>query len=76
MLYKNKKGKWDWNWRTSNNSWYGSTNPYDDSWKVGMVYKVNDTVNFQGLSYKCLEEHSSILEEPPTVTLGVKWQLQ
>lgn len=44
-------------------------------WKVGVAYKVNDIVTYQGSTYKCRQAHTSISTWYPSVVPAL-WQKQ
>jgi hypothetical protein len=44
-------------------------------WAIGVAYKVNDLVTYQGKTYKCLQAHTSIATWNPAVA-GSLWKLQ
>lgn len=50
--------------------------PPTGAWAVGIAYKVNDLVTYQGSTYKCLQSHTSIISWNPVATLNVLWKKQ
>ena len=45
------------------------------AWQANIAYKVGDLVTYQGLTYKCIQAHTSLVGwEPPVVP--ALWQLQ
>jgi hypothetical protein len=44
-------------------------------WTVGVAYKVNDIVTYQGKTYKCLQAHTSQAGWTPSVVPAL-WKLQ
>ena len=49
--------------------------PATGEWKVGVAYKVNDIVTYQGKTYKCLQAHTSQAGWTPPAVPAL-WQLQ
>lgn len=58
---------------------FGWTNlapvPPTSAWAVGVAYKVNDLVTYQGSTYKCVQAHTSQVGWTPTAVPAL-WQLQ
>ena len=52
-----------------------SLTPATGEWKVGVAYKVNDIVTYQGKTYKCLQAHTSQAGWTPPAVPAL-WQLQ
>jgi hypothetical protein len=48
--------------------------PATGEWKVGVAYKVNDIVTYQGKTYKWLQAHTSISTWHPVATINVLWK--
>lgn len=46
-----------------------------NEWQIGVAYKVNDIVTYQGSTYKCLQAHTSQTGWTP-IAVPALWQLQ
>ncbi|MOA24620.1 Chitinase A1 precursor [compost metagenome] len=49
-------------------------NPGVSAWAAGVAYKAGDKVSYNGLTYTCLQPHTSLLGWEPTATPAL-WKL-